>query len=544
MAHKPVKVRVLIVNPDAEIINTPDGVWIISALNVEEMKRHIEENIFQETEKLLQQLIKIAEETIIIKVNVEEGAAKSIFTYKSVISKYDIFYLDTTKGEFIITDHFKNALSSLDMEDRKVTPINIADHLLFPTMPSESTHVSNIYRLGSGEIAVFDFRSGKHTRKVIEKIAGYGQQLTVEQAINKVDETLRRIIGNLKNKKGLVNLLSGGIDSTLVHTYLDSSVPSMSVAIDSPEFTEEVKYARRASSLLNSDHKLITIRETDYLHYLESDIQTLGQPVSLNQLSLIGAAISTFQHNYKTFLSGDFVTGHFGTEETDLQKMTRIKTEDLGAYAKTLYITSDQPCLRQILGNKMVDNRLQSRLDYALRRVELIAESPADQFAELKAMFGFLFNNASCLWRQLAYARGKMVYAPFTGKSLLDISLSIPIENRYTKDQQKKYILKTLLKQKLPEYPVDIRKLGTGLPRTRYCLEGPFKEYFKDHPVPDFIDTRFHDLIKNPRWDTSWMIFNLITYTIWQEQILKNPTLCLVPGTQCFEWKNNQGEVR
>ena len=191
-----------------------------------------------------------------------------------------------------------------------------------------------------------------------------------------------------------------------------------------------------------------------------------------------------------------------------------------------------------LIGDKKVEERLNNRIAFVLNRTDLFpaADMAADKYLELKAVFALLFNNATSLWRQLAYGYGRIMYTPFTAKSLLNISLSIPRQYRYVKDGRRKHILKDLLKQRLPGYPVDAQKLGTGLPRTRYCTEGPLKDFFEDHPIPDFVDPKFYDLVKKPRWETSWMVFNLITYTIWRENVLKDPDLSLVPGTRTFEW--------
>ncbi len=540
--HKPMRVSILIANPDTEIVHVADGIWIIAALNVQEMKRHIEANKFKCSEKLLEELINLAEETTIIKINIRQNNVDSIYAYKNITSKFELFYLTASDGSLVITDHFRNALACLKPEDRKVTLDQIADHLLFPSMPGNQTHVANIFRLGQGESIEFNMHTGKSVQKIEEKITESKDQIPIEEALEKVDHTLKRLIDGLKEKEGLATLLSGGIDSTLVHTYLGSTVASLGVVVDSPEFSEEVRYARRASALLKNNHNFLFIKENDYLEHLKSDIRTLALPSQVTQLVLFGVAARSVEHNFKTLLTGDFVAPLFGSAETDLQKSIRAKAKGLLAYAEALMITSDQLYVRKLIGNKKVEERLHNRTTFVLNRADILpagdGELPADLYLELKAVFALLFNNATSLWRQLAYGYGRTVHTPFTGKSLLDVSLSIPRQYRYEKEGRAKHILKDLLKQRLPGYPVDVPKLGTGLPRTRYCQDGPLKDFFYHHPIPDFIEPGFHDFIRKPQWENSWLIFNLITYAIWEEEVLKKPNLDKVPGTRIFEYRN------
>jgi peptidyl-tRNA hydrolase len=64
-----------------------------------------------------------------------------------------------------------------------------------------------------------------------------------EAALDLIDAGLRRAVERLPVSKSCANQLSGGIDSSLVQTYLPAGTASVSGAIDIPGFAQERTYA-------------------------------------------------------------------------------------------------------------------------------------------------------------------------------------------------------------------------------------------------------------------------------------------------------------
>lgn len=544
-------IKIYISNPESKILHKGNEIWIISAANPDKISKKIldTKNIDFET------ISNIVEEATIIKLimDKEKESVNYISLYKSITSKYELFYLLNSNGDLVVTDHFKNAINELEVEDRKVSSDVVIDHLIFTTLYGNETHISNIKRLGNGEVLNYNLVQNKYEIKIIEKLySNSDNEIDYKNDMKKIDETLGKIAQETLIKDKTANMLSGGIDSTLIHTYLGSDFPSLSIGIDSPEFEFEMEYARSASALLKTDHQMIMLKEEDYLQYIEQAIDILGMPVGVFQLPMY---ISLSKVKFKRFITGYFMDCLFGlptikkivdiiylNKKIDQNNRAILSNQidkdyynPLGCALQNFTLTPNLKYGQKMFGEEYINSRLLERLEYVTNRVKLNTcnKDKLTIHCEVGSMIDFLCEDVVSLWRQIQYSFGKSIYCPANYKSLVNVSLSFPVSYRYLDDNNTiKHLLKALLKKRLPEYPVNIPKGGSGLPRTRYCTEGPLKNIFEKYPVPDFINKEYRKVVTNPAWETSWLTFSVATYSIWEQRVLKNPDLSIVPGTK------------
>jgi hypothetical protein len=174
------------------------------------------------------------------------------------------------------------------------------------------------------------------------------------------------------------------------------------------------------------------------------------------------------------------------------------------------------------------------RLDYAARRVRLFAprEERFSRHVELDQWLE-IFSDPMLPDRHLANAYGKTVFTPYAAGSVVRRALEVPVGQRYVRGLQAKHLLKQVLKGRLPRYPINQRKLGTGLPFERYYTRGPLSKIWERYEVPELFrgDAR-QRLVTHPS-QTTW---NAITWAIWQEQVVRNPALAPIPGSRTLEW--------
>jgi hypothetical protein len=105
----------------------------------------------------------------------------------------------------------------------------------------------------------------------------------------------------------------------------------------------------------------------------------------------------------------------------------------------------------------------------------------------------------------------------------------MPRGRRYIADGRIKYLLKDLLKRRLPAFDVDAPKAGGDLPLARYLSGGPLKDAFERYPMPDFVD---HDVAAATRAAPDWLTWNLLTLAIWRDEVLADAALAPLPGTR------------
>jgi len=228
--------------------------------------------------------------------------------YRGVTSSLNLFYsYRPSAGEFVVGDHFRDVLSALPVSERTVPPEVPIDHLLFGTRPT-GTYVSEVGRLGHGEALEWE-PGGEPETELIERLSS-DERMAPAAAKRRLDRYFRDTLDTDRFEGSVATMLSGGVDSTLLHQYLATD-DTVSGAVNAPEFRFEVDYAREASDLLDSDHEFVAFDESEFLERVEATVDATGHPLFLPQTTLMHAAVAESPH--RTFVNGGLADGLFGT---------------------------------------------------------------------------------------------------------------------------------------------------------------------------------------------------------------------------------------
>jgi hypothetical protein len=478
---------------------------------------------------------------------------------RGLTSSDEIYYSLRPDGRLLVSDSFRAMLAEIPVAERSVPEASIADHLLFRTTPGTQTYLEGVHRLGHGDRLEWDSRSGELNIRRGGRLAAL-PALDAEAALRQLDGALEAALGEVERDGGWCNLLSGGIDSTLIHSYLGAAVPSASAAIDSPEFAPEVDYARAASALLGTRHTLAPAREADYLTDLEGCIEALGLPPHHLQTVLLDHAIRTA--GQPALITGQLADALFGLGSSLLAHRawkvrhllrvpgsTRVASalgpawknrigrwqetnaklalppEHPDSFAMGFAVFCDVAATAELLGEELVRERLEARLQYVLDRVELShAAAPPARQLELGHWIDFYCDDTVSIWRQLAHARGKRLLAPFTAGAVARAAQASAVATRYIHHGEVKPVLKKLLSRRLPVYPVYQQKGGSGLPVERYFTGGPLRSVLSDYPMPDFLDERTRMRLRSGALPGAsiWLAWNAAVFSIWQERVLRH----------------------
>jgi hypothetical protein len=196
---------------------------------------------------------------------------------------------------------------------------------------------------------------------------------------------------------------------------------------------------------------------------------------------------------------------------------------------------ADRSFVESAFGSEAVKDRLQVRMNYVLRRVTPSAPK-TDTFSrhlEVSHWQAYLCDEGMTHMRQVAHGLGKTIMSPFHNHQVLSAALRVPTAQRYIRSFRTKFLLKLLLKRRLPSYSIDQRKAGANIPRKRYIKSGPLTDFWERYPVPDCFDGDLHQRIVDYEGPISW---HAITYAIWQEKVLRNDNLQPLPAKVNFAW--------
>lgn len=552
----------MLANPHSRVFEAGRVTWMVSGsdpLLFEDAVKRMSGRGF-ETREVLRELSRTAEEGSFAAVeDLGEGKARTTL-FRTLSSTFELYYRVQDRSVAVF-DHFRNALASIPVTERIPDADAFFDHLLFAYeyLPGGHTLVEGIQKLVPGGMVEIGPEGERRVEQVdTVRLPEEGKGPKAGEAVDRLEEIMEERVSAYVAAYGKPTvLLSGGVDSTLVLSCLGEGASALTVGIDTPEYAFEMEYARMAANLLKADHSLKILEESSFRRSVREIVEVLGQPTDSAFFQPM-AFHHAFSEDHAFFLYGETVDALFGFNKLakifDREALSPGEKEALGlppadpaGYAARCGLTPDYETVHRILGEEVTERRLDRRLDFALGLCpELARLEPARWrvgHAEAMSIFtGFChIREYIGRTRQQALCRGRTVLTPFACRSLLDLSMSIPMPARILKDGIVKHVAKSLLARRLPGYPVHTRKGGSDVPRTRYLQEGPLKDIFLEEAPPRFWPEKEMDLLLNPKREASFAALNALGYAIWQNRVLENPMLVPVPGTRTFRVSIGEG---
>lgn len=492
----------------------------------------------------------------------------AIDAYRSVTATRNVYLVTVPEGPVVVADSFRNALAELPVAHRTVPQPAVADHLLFRHPVEPDTYVSRIDALEHGSHLRYDATTGDRETRVVERLDP-GTSTPVGRAASRIDGTLEAVLEETYPDGAVTNMLSGGVDSTLLHTYLDDA-PGLVMTIDSPEFAHEEETADRAAAMLDVPTRRVAVEEADFLDALAASVDALGFPSHYNQTVLTDAAFrATDQSVYVNGEGADalfgltgvkgarvagalgpvlsapgataLVKGGLGTvvpgaaTVADVAEWLDRPVSDPESFAQRLPFFTDPGVVAAMTDEGTVAERFRRVTEYVRARVERPPRGRFLDHVEFGQLLAAFRHNTVDQWRQLGFVHGHELVAPFKTRRLASCALSIPGERRYIGGRGSftpKHLLKSLLEGRLPAYPTRQRKGAGSLPVERYFADGPLAGVFERYDPPAFVPESLHADHVEQFGPVTW---NLVTFAVWRDRVLENPDLSRVPGTRVVE---------
>jgi asparagine synthase (glutamine-hydrolysing) len=552
-------VEVTLTDPDALTVETTAGTWLVAGLAPSALRAAVE--AVDDGSAVRRRLESVAEDAVAV------GAVDGrLCAYRSVTATRSLYRCRTPNGTVVLTDHFRTALARLPVDGRSVPDRTVADHLLFRTPIEPDTYVAEIETVPRG--AWLDWTDDGPTvdqrgRLDVEPV------LTADAAVDAIDDALEAVLAAGSRNDQTV-MFSGGVDSTLLGTYLDA--PTVSMAVDSPELAFERRYVRDTRELLAADgHRTVALDETRFLTWLEGSMDRLGFPSHFSQTALTHALFAA--DDGRRYVNGEGADALFGltgskgariaallrpllartprplaagvpgaagrrlAELHDLARRFDRPTADRGGFAQRFAFFTDPDVVARMVGDGLVDRRFRAQRAFVADRVATTDAGPATAHLELGHLLSFFQHNTVAQWRQLAHAHGASLLAPFKTGRMARCALSVPADRRYVRDSfavglpTPKYLLKRLLSRRCPRYPTDRKKGSGALPVRRYFEEGTLANVFDRYDPPAVVPERMRSDHVESFGPVTW---NLITYAVWRDRVLRNPDLDPVPASVAY----------
>jgi len=551
-----------ITDPDAVVSRTTDTVWIGAGIPSSPLERLQAE---ADPVEAGSQLCRRFRDGILIRIGLDGSRAVAITGWRGIVATRTIYYAIRDDGTIIASDHYRNVVAALPLEDRHPSDTQVIEHYLCRTVFDRATYSRKIARLGHGDRVSLAPQSGSvrvdifdHIEPNIDATSPSDQVATIGRAI--------AAAADAHAGSSAAVMFSGGVDSTLLMTYVQQGTVPVTMVPDSPEFAPETGYARAAAQLLHTDFEPVPTRETDYLSMLERAIDVAATPPIHYATAPFTAIYDQPHHTYIMGEGADSVFGLGmrltrlagyatprpllamarllgGTPGTPGMRMRQLHQraarlveppDSLAGFTAPSLAFGDLSRMPDIADQEAIEAVFRSHLDYVLARVRPAAlpEERFDLHVEL-SHWRWTWANTAPLHRQLAQGMGKRSVTPYLSWPAIEPLLRLPVRQRYIRRFRSKWIPKALLTGRLPGYDVTKKKQWTGLPMERFCRTGPLAEVWDRYPVPDIIPRSLAKTLLSAPTAITW---NAITHAIWTERIARNRDLQPHPAAITFDW--------
>lgn len=495
-----------------------------------------------------------------------------IFSVFQTLMAVPQLYYAATEHEIVCSDVLRSIVQVLPRCE--INEAILPQHFLFRSVYGSATYFRGIERLipghylrwADGNMEIRLVRSLDVVKEEAEYIRKDGRALKL------LSEAMEEVVGDYVRQieemgQGYANLLSGGVDSSLVQYFINATSSqrrqrSISYAIQVPAFAFEVEYARQASQLLHTEHTFVDYKPQDYPGLLTRVIDILAQPPNLEtEPSFLAVAeyihaVGWPERFYLTGQGGDTLFGgeaaiklkglHYLRKMPGAARMLRgmgkmllpmsrkaltlIKGAEIianennpDAYVNPtnsvcVYVLDENwDIIRRSFGDRELRETLASRRN-------LIEKYSKSQHYLDKVYF---IDLSTDLW-ELGVERNHIFLAyhleqasPFFDEDLIKMALTVHPDNRYMKGFRFKHLLRRLLEQKT-DAPVAHKRKGPSNVNddlVAWMDSGPLRPMVMDINRPGFMEKKdFDRLISKP----DYFLWPLLTFDIFQKRILGN----------------------
>ena len=427
------------------------------------------------------------------------------------------------------TLYFASELRSLmlaGVTNKAIDSFSLAQYLAFDAVPTPRTILQGVQKLPPATYLVYEDGAAR--------ISSFWEPPNGVVAVSHLDaiaELDRRLFASVR--KEIVSdvplgvFLSGGLDSATIAYYVTQvstqPVDTFSIGFDEASF-DESSYARAVAQCLGTRHHEHRCTVDEALALVSEIPEVFSEPVA-DASVLPTMLLSRFARTNVTVAlggdGGDELFAGYPTFQADaifsrIQSMPGFVRMGLKTFASLLPASQEHFSFGYNLQKMLSTDNLNAAQRHAIwlgNYANSLADiaGPALEVPSMFELFGHVQKYAKqvpgdngLLWMYartylmdqvlVKVDRASMRYsletrAPFLDRSVVEYSYALPYDLKYRRGVTK-YLLKELMRARLPDGIADRKKKGFGVPLARW-LAGPLRPLAEDLLNPDALS---HDL--------------------------------------------------
>lgn len=476
-------------------------------------------------------------------------------------------YWSLQNGTFSFASEL-GALMASGLVEKKISLASLDKYLLMDYVPTPATILEKVYKLAPGSVLVYEKDSVR--TEVFWTPPRELSSMSESEAMSELDMRLREsVAGQLMSDAPLGVYLSGGIDSSTTAWYASDiareRLHTFSIGFADTDFDEST-YARQVAGLLKSEHYERIVTQKDALDTISSIPDVFSEPVAdasviptlllsefaskTVKVSIGGDGGDELFAGYPTF-NAETLYQLYGRLPSVIRTLNKSIINMLppsdGNFGLVFnlkkFVSSDEENVfhRHIewlgsFGAKERERLSKGTLALVAGKYPAFetVDHAADEYSQMDAGNKLLYVYArSYLMDQVLVKvdRASMHYglevrAPFLDYRLVDFVFSLPYAYKHRAFTGKR-LLKSLMRNKLPDSIIDRKKQGFGVPLARW-LKTDLRGLVVDVLSKRNLDT--HGLFNSDyvlqlltshfdgKADNRKQIWNLLTFQLWYDR--------------------------
>jgi asparagine synthetase B (glutamine-hydrolysing) len=457
-----------------------------------------------------------------------EKNGKSAVLRRSITSSFNLYYGFSADGDPIISDCLVSVRDGIPREKRSPEDRALLQCLLFRTTLGSTTFARGVSRVEHGEEVRIDSQ-------------GVSRKIFDHRCMGAPSEDDRSLYEILSSKSAIFEAeesavsFSGGVDS-MVLASIFSRQDLVFSNFSCPEFENEYLYAVEGASFLGRKLKVIDFKESDFLKRMQDITRKTGYPIQASLMVHLGNLI---EKTGKRLIIGQCADAVFGFKKYHAPKSLYSFIRRSGSQFKRLlsgksidfsklmpdHVNLDPFSTRNfansfadsgaigvfesIFGEAAVSQAYSERFEYVANRIECRQSGNISDQMEVGHFIDFFCENSLSCWREVAKVSSGEVAAPFADFDVFNYARSIPSDIRYVNNGELKWVLKSQIRNMVPNYNAKKRKLGGSMPNARLSAEGRFGILGRDYDWPGFLPQSEFERIRQAGFRPAWAAHSL-----------------------------------
>ncbi|OCL88423.1 Asparagine synthetase [glutamine-hydrolyzing] 1 [Aliarcobacter thereius] len=398
--------------------------------------------------------------------------------------------------------YFSTSIKELNNEFKSSLIFNkiaLSKYMQYLSTFGEDSFYKDIFKLEEASYLVFS--DSKLNIRKYHKINTYKAINDEKQALATLEELLYDSIGKRLNKLS-GTLLSGGIDSSLISSIYTKisgkKIDTFSVGYEDYKNYCELRFAKKLSNHINSNHYEVIIDKKTYIDNFYSTLNSFDEPHADSASIPLNILLKSFKElGITKLLSGEGADELFLGYNSYSKYLEYYKFKDSLSSEQSLFLneiisalqnnTKESEYLRRVVKDQNIYNSfgevfndIQKRrlfVNVPTFKLEKAKKDPIDWMSYIDIKL-WVANPVLTKVYNISKLNNIEIHTPFLDNSILDFAFSI--DNSIKKGDTNKYLLKKIAEKYIPK---DL------ILRTKKGFNSPFNEWIHEEFGKLIIET-------------------------------------------------------